>query len=82
MGEISGWGGEGRNEEVLMKILHVIESLHPSGGGPPMVVASLALAQSGLGHEVTILSREAVGKADGKVTVLDGRSGQERVKRK
>jgi len=30
--------------------------MHPDGGGPPNVVARLAAAQAGLGHEVTVLS--------------------------
>lgn len=39
-----------------MKILHVIGSLAPGGGGPPVVVARLAGAQAAVGHDVTIAS--------------------------
>jgi glycosyltransferase involved in cell wall biosynthesis len=39
-----------------MKILHVIQSLDPAGGGPPMVAARLAAAQAALGCDVRILS--------------------------
>lgn len=38
-----------------MKIAHVIESMNPLQGGPPMSVARLAAAQAGLGHDVAIL---------------------------
>ena len=39
-----------------MRIVHGIHSLHPRHGGPPLVAASLAAAQAGLGHDVTLLS--------------------------
>ena len=37
-----------------MNILHVIDSLDPSIGGPPRVAVRLAAGQAQLGHEVTI----------------------------
>jgi glycosyltransferase involved in cell wall biosynthesis len=39
-----------------MKILHVIQTLDPSAGGPPVVAARLAAAQAALGHSVTALA--------------------------
>lgn len=39
-----------------MKILHVISTLDPEGGGPPLVVVRIAAAQAALGHKVTVLS--------------------------
>lgn len=37
-----------------MNILHVIDSLDPAAGGPPVIAASLASAQQQLGHQVTL----------------------------
>jgi glycosyltransferase involved in cell wall biosynthesis len=39
-----------------MNILHVISTLDPEGGGPPLVVVRIAAAQAALGHKVTVLS--------------------------
>jgi len=39
-----------------MKILHVISSLDPAFGGPPMIAARLAAAQSALGCDMEIVS--------------------------
>ena len=47
-----------------MRILHVSESLDPAHGGTPAVPKALAAAQVGLGHEVSILSREEPGRAE------------------
>lgn len=38
-----------------MRILHLISTLDPSAGGPPMVVTRLAAAQARIGHEVHLL---------------------------
>ena len=38
-----------------MRILHVIATLGPDAGGPPMIAARLAAAQAGLGHDVHII---------------------------
>jgi len=40
----------------LLNILHVIPSLDPVTGGPPPVVAQLALAQAAMGNQVATLS--------------------------
>lgn len=39
-----------------MRILLVIDGMHPRSGGPPAVVAGSAIALSARGHEVTVLS--------------------------
>ncbi len=44
-----------------MKILHVISSLDPAAGGPPLVAIRLAAAHSRLGHHATVLSYSAAG---------------------
>jgi len=41
-----------------MKILHVIPTLDPAMGGPPMIAARLAAGQASLGHDVTMLTHE------------------------
>jgi glycosyltransferase involved in cell wall biosynthesis len=41
-----------------MRILHLISSLDPAGGGPQMVAMRLAAAQANLGQQVSILSYE------------------------
>jgi len=41
-----------------MRVLHVVDSLDPARGGPPQVVTRLAGAQVGLGHDVTVLTRD------------------------
>jgi glycosyltransferase involved in cell wall biosynthesis len=40
----------------LMNVCHVVPSLDPSHGGPPVVASRLAAAQAALGHMVSILS--------------------------
>ena len=47
-----------------MRILHVSESLDPAHGGTPAVPKALASAQAGLGHDVTILTRDEPGRAE------------------
>jgi glycosyltransferase involved in cell wall biosynthesis len=42
-----------------MRILHVISSLDPAGGGPPSVLWRLAAAQAALGHDVTAVGARA-----------------------
>ncbi|MFL5329780.1 MAG: glycosyltransferase [Gemmataceae bacterium] len=37
-----------------MRITHLIASMDPAQGGPPVVVANLAEAQAALGHQVTV----------------------------
>lgn len=39
-----------------MRIIHVINTLQASDGGPPVVAAALAIAQARLGHDVHLLT--------------------------
>jgi glycosyltransferase involved in cell wall biosynthesis len=39
-----------------MKIVHVISSIDPAGGGPPQVAVRLAAAQAKLGHDVALVT--------------------------
>jgi glycosyltransferase involved in cell wall biosynthesis len=50
-----------------MKILHVIPSLDPATGGPPMVATRMAAAQAALGCEMQIVAYRFP-KADDRVT--------------
>ncbi|MFO0859506.1 MAG: glycosyltransferase [Phycisphaerales bacterium] len=59
-----------------MRILHVTYSLAADQGGPTMVTTRVAAAQAGLGHEVTILTRESAGPE----TPLPDIAGSERVR--
>jgi len=47
-----------------MRIVHVISSLDPVLGGPPVVAAHLAAAQAALGHEVHVLSYPSASGAE------------------
>jgi hypothetical protein len=42
-----------------MKIVHVIASIDPAGGGPPQVAVRLAAAQAQLGHRVELVTYRA-----------------------
>ena len=46
-----------------MRIAHIIDSLNPSQGGPPVSTLSLAAAQAALGCDVTIVSNEFLDSA-------------------
>lgn len=39
-----------------MRILHVISTLNPASGGPPIVCGAIAAAQAQLGHSVTVIT--------------------------
>ena len=54
-----------------MKILHVIATLAPSAGGPPMVAACLAAAQQSLGNQVTIAAYSRKQEADEQRIALE-----------
>lgn len=60
-----------------MNITHIIPSLDPAAGGPPMVVLRLAAAQARLGHDVSIISfdcpdaDQAISKAMKGVPYID-----------
>ena len=55
-----------------MKILHVIPSLNPATGGPPIVAASLAAAQAALGCQTGIIAYDFPHAADNVQTALRG----------
>ncbi len=55
-----------------MKIIHVVDSLDPAQGGPPMVVARLGAAQAQLGHDVEIVSLESHGSNNQVNVSLEG----------
>jgi glycosyltransferase involved in cell wall biosynthesis len=58
-----------------VRIVHVINTMHPSDGGPPTMVAHLASEQARLGHQVHVLSY-ALGEnnadARGTLRLVDG----------
>jgi len=54
--------------------------MHPDGGGPPNVVARLAAAQAGLGHEVTVVSCDTAADQPDIDRSLAGIPGIERVR--
>lgn len=47
-----------------MRILHVVRTLDPAFGGPPVIASRLAAGQASLGHEVSILSPTVDAAAD------------------
>ena len=55
-----------------MKILHVIQTLDPAAGGPPVVAACLAAAQAGLGNSVAILANQSEPERQRGNTILAG----------
>lgn len=62
-----------------MNILHVIRSLDPSQGGPPVVAACLAAAQAGLGHRVCLAYQLRAGEEDRAATLLSATQDANRV---
>ena len=54
-----------------MNILHVISTLDPEGGGPPLVVVRIAAAQAALGHKVTVLSYASASGQDRTTRSMD-----------
>ena len=55
-----------------MRILHVIATLNPDAGGPPMIAARLAAAQAGLGHDVHIITHTEPAGGVGACVALRG----------
>lgn len=55
-----------------MRILHVIDSLDPAGGGPPRVAVQLAATMAQGGHAVRLLSRRLPGESGDAQTVAAG----------
>ena len=55
-----------------MKIQHVISSMDPAAGGPPMIAARLAAAQAALGHQVSLVSYDVPGAGERTEKALSG----------
>lgn len=62
-----------------MRIVHVIEGLHPDRGGPPVVCAALAAAQARLGHEAWIVCEEPGSPRAESAALLAAQRGGDRV---
>lgn len=58
-----------------MRIVHVIESLDPSNGGPPKIAACIAAGQAALGHDVRLVSMSEPERMDDIQTMLDSIPG-------
>ncbi len=61
-----------------MRILHVIPTMDPNAGGPPLICTKLAIAQARLGHDVSILAyrpppagRERIAAENGRTAGFD-----------
>lgn len=54
-----------------MKILHVITSLDPAAGGPPMIAARLAAGQASLGHAVRLVTYQSADQNNTDRALLD-----------
>ena len=64
-----------------MRILQVVDSLDPIGGGPPTVVLRLAAALAREGTQVTLYSQERSGREANIVATMHGIPGIELVRR-
>ena len=63
-----------------MRICHVIETLDPETGGPPIVVSRLAAAQSQMGHEITIVSSCRPDRREANLALMRDTPGYEGVR--
>jgi len=55
-----------------VRLLHVIEGLHPDRGGPPQVVIALAARQRAAGHEIAFASHDATSDEVGEFLARHG----------
>jgi glycosyltransferase involved in cell wall biosynthesis len=62
-----------------VRLLHVIEGLHPDRGGPPQVAVALAARQLAAGHEVAFASHDAKSEAVGEFLRGRGLAACERI---
>ncbi|MCY2952691.1 MAG: glycosyltransferase [Planctomycetota bacterium] len=53
-----------------MVIVHVIRSLDPAEGGPPMIACRIAAAQASLGHDVHLVHYQVPGSSERVQTML------------
>ncbi|HBS29822.1 MAG TPA: hypothetical protein DEB06_10330 [Phycisphaerales bacterium] len=63
-----------------MKVVHVIRSMDPAAGGPPVVAARLGAAQALMGHEVVIVAYDEPGATDRMTKSYAGAPGFDRVR--
>jgi glycosyltransferase involved in cell wall biosynthesis len=57
-----------------MRILHVIATVDPNAGGPPLICEKLAIAQARLGHDVTIMAYEPSAAGRERYAAENGRT--------
>ena len=57
-----------------MRILHVIPTIDPNAGGPPLICAKLAIAQARLGHEVSITAYRPPPAGRARIAAENGRT--------
>jgi glycosyltransferase involved in cell wall biosynthesis len=62
-----------------MRVLHVIPSLDPADGGPPVVVIRLAAAQAAAGADVSVLFYERPGAHDHVRNSVEATPGGQRL---
>jgi glycosyltransferase involved in cell wall biosynthesis len=62
-----------------VRIVHVLMTLDPAAGGPPVVVTRLASAQASLGHDVHVLTHRRPGAEERTRKALEGVPGWDRV---
>lgn len=62
-----------------MRLLHVIEGIHPDRGGPPQVAVALAARQLAAGHEISFASHDAKSEAVGEFLRGRGLDACERI---
>jgi glycosyltransferase involved in cell wall biosynthesis len=62
-----------------MKILHVIPTLDPRAGGPPIVVSHLAAAQALLGHDLHVMAYKPREEARQRILADNRQPGFDRV---
>ncbi len=65
---------------MVLRVLHIIGSLDPTCGGPPIIAASLAAAQAGLGLEVTLATMSDPRRRPAVTQTLAGIPGTDRVR--
>ena len=64
-----------------MRILHVVDELDPSLGGPPIVAVRLATAQGALGHDIRLMSYTSDGAEGAAAELLASVPGGEAITR-
>ena len=57
-----------------MRILHVIPTIDPNAGGPPLICTRLAIAQARLGHDVSLLTYQPPAAGQNRIAAENGRT--------